>query len=123
VALVRVILHLLLGDLSIPVQQGLLFFAGLGAQFAFPVLTLRMLDLFPAARGTAASGQSFVALLVTAFTLGIVSVKLLADMQWLAWASLTYTCAAALCWHLSRRWHQGAFSFPESAEPQSTQRR
>ena len=39
----------------------------------FPVLTLRMLDLFPAARGTAASAQSFVALLITAFTLGIVS--------------------------------------------------
>jgi hypothetical protein len=27
-----------------------------------------MLDLFPAARGTAASVQSFVALLITAFT-------------------------------------------------------
>ena len=38
--------------------------AAIGAQFAFPVLTLRMLDLFPAARGTAASAQSFVALLV-----------------------------------------------------------
>jgi hypothetical protein len=77
VALVRVILHLVLGDVPILVQQGLLFCAGLGAQISFPVLTLRMLDLFPAARGTAASAQTFVALLVTAFTLGIVSVKAL----------------------------------------------
>ena len=58
VSLVRVILHLSLDDVPIVVQQALLFLAGLGAQFAFPVLTLRMLDLFPAARGTAASLQS-----------------------------------------------------------------
>jgi hypothetical protein len=76
-----------LGDIPILAQQVLLFIAGLGAQFAFPVLTLRMLDLFPAARGTAASAQSFVALLVTAFTLGIVSVKVLERLEWLAWAS------------------------------------
>ena len=107
-ALVRVILHLALDSVPIPVQQGLFFVAGLGAQIAFPVLTLRMLDMFPAARGTAAAAQSFVALLVTAFTLGIVSAKTLSKMEWLAWASLAYTCAAALCWYLSRRWHERA---------------
>jgi MFS transporter, DHA1 family, multidrug resistance protein len=106
VALVRVILHFVLDEIPIPVQQGLLFVAGVGAQFAFPVLTLRMLDLFPAARGTAASAQSFIALLVTAFTLGIVSVKVLPQLEWLAWASFVYTWFAALCWYLSRRWHE-----------------
>jgi DHA1 family bicyclomycin/chloramphenicol resistance-like MFS transporter len=105
VALTRVILHLSLDSVPIPMQQILLFFAGLGAQFAFPVLTLRMLDLFPAARGTAASAQSFVALLVTASTLGLVSPKAQAQLSWLAWASLAYTCAASSCWFLSRRWH------------------
>jgi len=106
VALVRVILHFVLDEIPIPVQQGLLFVAGVGAQFVFPVLTLRMLDLFPAARGTAASAQSFIALLVTAFTLGIVSVKVLPQLEWLAWASFVYTWFAALCWYLSRRWHE-----------------
>ena len=105
VSLVRVVLHLTSGDIPILAQQVLLFIAGVGAQFAFPVLTLRMLDLFPAARGTAASAQSFVALLVTAFTLGIVSVKVLERLDWLAWASFVYTWLAALCWYLSRRWH------------------
>ena len=81
--------------MPIPVQQALLFVAGVGAQFAFPVLTLRMLDLFPAARGTAASAQSFVALLITAFTLGIVSPKVLPQLEWLAWASFVYTWLAA----------------------------
>jgi len=67
-----------------------------------------MLDLFPAARGTAASAQSFVALLITAFTIGIVSPHAQARLQWLAWASLGYTLIATLCWNLSRRWHERA---------------
>jgi DHA1 family bicyclomycin/chloramphenicol resistance-like MFS transporter len=105
VALTRVILHAVLPEVPVPVQQGLLFFAGFGAQFAFPVLTLRMLDLFPAARGTAASAQSFVALLVTAFTIGAVSPHVQSHLPWLAWASLGYTCLAAWSWYLSRRVH------------------
>jgi DHA1 family bicyclomycin/chloramphenicol resistance-like MFS transporter len=105
-ALVRVLLHLALGPLPIPLQQALLFFSAIGAQFAFPVLTLRMLDLFPAARGTAASAQSFVALLVTAFTLGIISPKVLPHLEWIAWTSLVLTSMASLCWTLARRWHR-----------------
>ena len=105
VSLSRVLLHAGLDSVPIPVQQLLLFGAGLGAQIAFPVLTLRMLDLFPAARGTAAAGQSFVALLTTAATLGLVSIRAQSHLEWLAWASLAFTCAAATCWYLSRRWH------------------
>ena len=106
VALTRVALHLLLTTVPVPVQQALLFFAGFGAQFAFPVLTLQMLDLFPAARGTAASAQSFVALLVTALTIGVVSPQTQSHLQWLASASLVYTCLAASAWYLSLRRHR-----------------
>jgi DHA1 family bicyclomycin/chloramphenicol resistance-like MFS transporter len=70
------------------------------------VLTLRMLDLFPAARGTAASAQSFVALLITAFTLGVISPKVLPDLEWIAWSSLALTSTASVCWHLALRWHR-----------------
>jgi len=107
-ALVRVLLHLVLDELPVPLQQALLFASAIGAQFAFPVLTLRMLDLFPAARGTAASAQSFVALLVTAFTLGIVSPKVLPHLEWIAWTSLVLTSTASVCWHFARRWHRPA---------------
>jgi DHA1 family bicyclomycin/chloramphenicol resistance-like MFS transporter len=100
-----VLLHLVLDSVPIPVQQGLLVCAAIGAQFAFPVLTLRMLDLFPAARGTAASAQSFVALLITAFTLGVVAPNVLSHLEWIAYASLTFAMLASLCWYLSRRWH------------------
>jgi DHA1 family bicyclomycin/chloramphenicol resistance-like MFS transporter len=105
-SLTRVILHLALDEVPIPLQQALLFAAALGAQFAFPVLTLRMLDLFPAARGTASSAQSFVALMMTAFTLGILSPKVLPHLEWIAWTSLTLTSTASVCWFFARRWQR-----------------
>jgi MFS transporter, DHA1 family, multidrug resistance protein len=104
-ALARVIVHAALADAPMFLQQVLLYASGLGAQFAFPALTLRMLDLFPAARGTAAAGQSFVALLITAFTIGMVAPYVLSDLSWLAWTSLGFTILASVCWYLSRRWH------------------
>jgi MFS transporter, DHA1 family, multidrug resistance protein len=107
IAFLRVALHLLLPTVPIPLQQALLVCAAIGAQFAFPVLTLRMLDLFPAARGTAASAQSFVALLITAFTLGVIAPNVLPRLEWVAFASLACASLASFCWYLSRRWHAG----------------
>jgi DHA1 family bicyclomycin/chloramphenicol resistance-like MFS transporter len=104
-ALARAIIHSSVDQVPVPLQQGLLYFSGIGAQFAFPALTLRMLDLFPAARGTAAAGQSFMALLITAFTFGVVAPQVLSHLSWLAWTSVGYASLASLCWHLSRRWH------------------
>jgi DHA1 family bicyclomycin/chloramphenicol resistance-like MFS transporter len=104
-ALGRVLVHSTLDDAPVPLQQALLYASGIGAQFAFPALTLRMLDLFPAARGTAAAAQSFVALLITAFTFGMVAPQVLSRLSWLAWTSLAFTILASVCWYLSRRWH------------------
>jgi len=115
-ALVRVALHLAFDPLPIPLQQALLFTGAIGAQFAFPVLTLRMLDLFPAARGTAASAQSFVALLVTAFTLGIIAPKVLAHLEWIAWTSLTLTSLASVCWFLALRWMKSTALPPDDSQ-------
>ena len=105
-ALTRVLLHFALDPLPIPLQQLLLFLSAMGAQFAFPVLTLRMLDLFPAARGTASSVQSFVALLVTAFTLGVISPQVLSHLSWIAWTALALSSCACTSWYLARRWHR-----------------
>jgi DHA1 family bicyclomycin/chloramphenicol resistance-like MFS transporter len=104
-ALIRVIVHSL-GAPPIVVQEGILWLGAMGAQIAFPVLTLRMLDLFPAARGTAASAQSFVALLITSMTLGIVAPLVLPHLEWIAWTSLGATSLASLFYYLSRKWHQ-----------------
>lgn len=104
-SLLRAVLHSTVDGVPMGVQQGLLYFSGIGAQFAFPALTLRMLDLFPAARGTAAAAQSFVALIITAFTFGFVAPHALPHLSWLGWTSFTYASLAAICWYLSRRWH------------------
>jgi MFS transporter, DHA1 family, multidrug resistance protein len=116
-ALARAIIHGSLDEVPVATQQALLYFSGIGAQFAFPALTLRMLDLFPAARGTAAAGQSFIALLITAFTFGVVAPQVLAHLGWLAWTSLGYAALASLCWYLSRRWHDTRN--PISGSPQA----
>jgi DHA1 family bicyclomycin/chloramphenicol resistance-like MFS transporter len=104
-ALARVLVHSTLDEAPVLLQQALLYASGIGAQFAFPALTLRMLDLFPALRGTAAAGQSFVALLITAFTFGVVAPLVLPSLSWLAYTSLAFTVLATICWYLSRRWH------------------
>jgi DHA1 family bicyclomycin/chloramphenicol resistance-like MFS transporter len=103
-ALIRILMHLALATPPRGLQQGILFFAAIGAQLAFPVLTLRMLDLFPAARGTAAAAQSFVALVITAFTLGVVAPFVLPRLEWIAWTSLAFTSLASFFWFFARRW-------------------
>jgi DHA1 family bicyclomycin/chloramphenicol resistance-like MFS transporter len=105
VSLVRVLLYLTMDAVPIPAQQALLFVAGVGAQIAMPVLTLRMLDLFPAARGSAASMQSFVALIVMGAILGVFVPLAQLSMEWLAIGSLGFAVSAQFCWFLARRWH------------------
>jgi DHA1 family bicyclomycin/chloramphenicol resistance-like MFS transporter len=105
VSLVRVLLYLTMDVVPIPAQQALLFVAGVGAQIAMPVLTLRMLDLFPAARGSAASMQSFVALIVMGAILGAFVPLAQTSMERLAAGSLAFAVSAAFCWYLARRWH------------------
>jgi DHA1 family bicyclomycin/chloramphenicol resistance-like MFS transporter len=105
VALVRVILYLAMDVVPIPTQQALLFIAGVGVQIALPVLTLRMLDLFPAARGSAASMQSFVALIVMGAILGAFVPLAQLRLEWLAYGSLGFAISASICWYLARRWH------------------
>jgi MFS transporter, DHA1 family, multidrug resistance protein len=105
-AAIRVLVHLVFDFPPIPLQQAILVFGAIGAQIAFPVLTLRMLDLFPGAKGTAASTQSFVALLITSMTLGIVAPLVLPHLEWIAWTSLAATSLASVFYYLSRKWHQ-----------------
>jgi len=64
-----------------------------------------MLDLFPAARGSAASMQSFVALITMGAILGAFVPIAQSSMEWLAFGSLGFAVSASFCWYLARRWH------------------
>jgi MFS transporter, DHA1 family, multidrug resistance protein len=80
-------------------QQVLIFLVAFGAQLAGPVLSLRMLDLFPLARGSAASVQSCVSIAISALVFGLLSPLLSGSMLNLAEGSL---CSALLALGLFR---------------------
>lgn len=93
----------LAGGRRLLLQQITLAMMGAGVQLGFPVLTLRMLDLFPAVRGSVASMQSFVALLVTSTIFGVVAPLLHGSLLTLAVGALLCTLLALSLWRAARR--------------------
>jgi DHA1 family bicyclomycin/chloramphenicol resistance-like MFS transporter len=74
-----------------------------GVQLVMPVLVLRMLDLFPASRGSAASVQSCIMLLIAALQIGVV-VPMLAAVLWhLAAGSLGCTLVGCALWRIAHQ--------------------
>ena len=65
--------HLFVPQLPILVVQLFLFVLASGAQLTYPVLSLEMIDMFPRARGAAASVQTFIALGVGAVVDGLIA--------------------------------------------------
>jgi MFS transporter, DHA1 family, multidrug resistance protein len=83
---------------SIHLQQVLLATIALGVQLVSPVLSLRMLDLFPRARGAAASVQSFVSILISALVFGQLSPLLSGSLLRLAAGSFVAALFAFALW-------------------------
>ncbi len=86
----------------IPLQQLLLATIALGVQLVSPVLSLRMLDLFPRARGSAASVQSFVSILISAFVFGELVPLLNGSLLTLAVGSFVTALLAFGLWRIAR---------------------
>ena len=84
-------------------QQVLMGIGSLGVQLVFPVLTLRILDMFPASRGAAASAQTFVQLLVASSMMGLLVPMLQGVLQWLTLCSALSALASLLLWTLATR--------------------
>jgi len=83
---------------SIPVEELLLAVTATGLQLMTPSIVIRMLDLFPNARGAAASVQSFVSLSLTAFAMGVLAPALQHSLLALATATLIGHVTAASLW-------------------------
>ncbi|MGV1003630.1 MAG: multidrug effflux MFS transporter [Candidatus Nanopelagicales bacterium] len=69
-----------------------------GVALAFPIITLAMLELFPANRGAAASVQSFVSLIANALIAGVIAPLIAVSLVSLAAGSLGFTVVAWLLW-------------------------
>jgi DHA1 family bicyclomycin/chloramphenicol resistance-like MFS transporter len=85
------------------VQQVLIAAIAFGAQLAGPALSLRMLDLFPRARGSAASVQSCVSIAMSAFVFGLLSPLLSGSMLTLSIGSWASVGIAIGLWHWAQR--------------------
>ncbi len=99
----RLLLHWQFAEVPIWLQQAALFLSGIATQLVFPVLTLRMLDLFPKARGSAASMQSFVSLSVAGITVGVLVPLVQASLAHLALLSALSVWLGFSLWRLERR--------------------
>lgn len=94
-----VVLYTVAAAPPLPAQQALLAVIALGVQLVAPILALRMLDLFPQARGSAASVQSCVSIIISAAAFGVLVPLLSSSLLTLAEGSL---CAALLSFALWR---------------------
>jgi DHA1 family bicyclomycin/chloramphenicol resistance-like MFS transporter len=83
-------------------QQLLITVIAFGVQLASPTLNLRMLDLFPNARGSAASVQSCVSIAISALVFGLISPILSGSMLSLAEGSFCSALIAFGLWHLAQ---------------------
>lgn len=72
-----------------------------GVSLSFPVVNLVMLDLFPALRGSAASGQSFMQLLLNAALAGVIAPLVSDTVLHLALTSAAFSLGGFLLW----LWH------------------
>jgi DHA1 family bicyclomycin/chloramphenicol resistance-like MFS transporter len=84
------------------VQQLIIAVIAFGVQLAGPTLSLRMLDLFPLARGSAASVQSCVSIAISALVFGLISPILSGSMLSLALGSFCSALIAFGLWRLSQ---------------------
>jgi MFS transporter, DHA1 family, multidrug resistance protein len=101
---IAALLHSLLDPgMPILVQQGLMLLSTLGVQLVFPVLTLRILDMFPANRGSAASAQTFIQLLVASTMIGLVVPAIHGELQWLTAGSTVAAICSLLLWNAAAR--------------------
>jgi DHA1 family bicyclomycin/chloramphenicol resistance-like MFS transporter len=94
----RLFLHWQFAEVPIWLQQGALFLSGISTQLVFPVLTLRMLDLFPQARGSAASMQSFVSLSAASLIAGVFVPLVQASLLQLALLSALSVWLGVVLW-------------------------
>jgi DHA1 family bicyclomycin/chloramphenicol resistance-like MFS transporter len=99
-------LHALSPAPPIVAQQGLLFMLGTGVQLTFPLLMLRMLDLFPHVRGSASSVQSFIGLMTSSVMMGAVVPLLQHSLARLTAASFVGSLLALFLW--TRACHLGS---------------
>jgi DHA1 family bicyclomycin/chloramphenicol resistance-like MFS transporter len=110
------LLQCFVADPPIFAQQLVLVGTAVGVQLLFPIITLRIFDLFPEARGAASSMQSFSSLILSTVMMGVVSPLLSASLAALAAVAFAGALGGWLLWRwaerCSPRRHDGGGAHP-----------
>lgn len=93
-------------DPPVIVQQLLLACTALGVQLLFPVITLRILDLFSHSRGAASSAHTFFLLVLSAVMMGALAPWLSTSMERLALTAFIFSCGGWSVWRFARRYQR-----------------
>ena len=75
----------------------------LAAAEGVPTTWMRIALMLLVAAVVALAMKAVGALLITAFTFGMVAPHVLDHLSWLAWTSVIYASMASGCWYLARR--------------------
>lgn len=102
VGIFMVLMHLWVKEPPLLLQQVLLTGAAIGVQLVSPVVTLRMLDLFPKARGSAASVQSCISIVISAMVFGALAPLASGSMLNLSEASLCAALTGFTLWRVAQ---------------------
>jgi MFS transporter, DHA1 family, multidrug resistance protein len=86
-------------------QQLLLTTMAFGLQLLFPIVTLRILDLFAHSRGAATSAHTFFLLVLAALMMGALAPWLSQSMRRLALTAFIFSVGGWCVWRLAR-WYQ-----------------
>jgi DHA1 family bicyclomycin/chloramphenicol resistance-like MFS transporter len=97
------LLQSLVADPPILLQQLLLVGTSVGVQLLFPIITLRIFDLFPEARGAASSMQSCSSLILSTMMMGVVAPLLSASLAALAAVAFAGALGGWLLWLWAER--------------------
>lgn len=111
-SLVNVIYHAFYPP-AIPWSVIPLFFYTFGMSLIAPILTLMVMDLFPAIRGTAASCQSFAQTMLAAAVSGVGAPLLSSSALWLALGQLGFATLGLLFWLGGRCYHRSQLAANE----------
>jgi DHA1 family bicyclomycin/chloramphenicol resistance-like MFS transporter len=100
-------LQLLWPTVPVLLQQLVLASTTFGLQLMFPIVTLRILDLFSHSRGAASSANSFFSLLLSTLTMGVFAPWLSQSMLRLALCAFLVNVGGYLMWRNAVR-HRAA---------------
>ena len=99
-------LQTLMAPPPVIVQQLLLASTALGLQLLFPIITLRILDLFAQSRGAATAANTFVLLLLAALMMGALAPWLSVSMERLAFTAFVFNSAGWCVWRYARHYQR-----------------